>query len=87
MLRGVGKVSPPPPPPVHQYSVNIFHILVLQGYGDLKESRLLLKSVLWSVRIVALSISFIKRLNKTEFAVFLYCTFSISEGSAFLDYL
>ena len=27
------------------------------------------------------------RLNKTESAVFLFCRFSISEGSVFLDYL
>ena len=34
-----------------------FHILVLQEYWSLKESKILLKPVLGGVRIVALSIS------------------------------
>ena len=44
--------------PVHRYIVLIFfHILVLQEYWVLTESRILLKPVLGGVRIVALSIS------------------------------
>ena len=43
--------------PVHRYSVDIFHILVLQEYWVLMESRILLKPVLGGMRIVALSIS------------------------------
>ena len=54
-----------------------FHILVLQEYWVLTESRMLLKQVLGGVRIVALSIVLINRLNKTESAVFLYCRFSL----------
>ena len=47
-----------------------FQTLVLQEFSVQTESRILLKPVLWSVRIVALSISFMNRLNKTECAVF-----------------
>ena len=43
--------------PVHQYNVDIFHILVLQEYWVLTEIRILLKPVLGGVRIVALSIT------------------------------
>ena len=50
--RGVGKTSP-----VYRYSIDIFHILVLQEYWVMKESRIPLKSVLVGVRIVALTIS------------------------------
>ena len=39
------------------------------------ESRILLKPMLGGVRIVALSFSFMNRLNKMESAVFLYCRF------------
>ena len=42
-----------------------------------------LKLELGGVRIVALSDSTHEHLNKTEPAVFLYCRFSISEGSVF----
>ena len=42
--------------PIHRYRVDIFHILVLQEYWVLTESRIPLKPVLGSVRIVALSI-------------------------------
>ena len=41
------------------------------------ESRIQLKPVLGGVRIVALSIVLMNRLNKTESAVFLYCRFSL----------
>ena len=51
--------------PVHQYSVNIFHVLVLQEYWVLTESRIPLKLVLRGVRIVAFSY----RLKKTKYAV------------------
>ena len=43
--------------PVHRYIDDIFHVLVLQEYWVLVESRILLKPVLGGVRIVALSIS------------------------------
>ena len=43
--------------PVHRYSVDVFHILVLKEYWVLTESRIPLKPVLGDVRIVALSIS------------------------------
>ena len=43
--------------PVHGYSVDHLHILVLHEYWVLTESRILLKPVLGGVRIVALSIS------------------------------
>ena len=43
--------------PVHGYSVDLFHILVLQECWVLTECRILLKPVLNGVRIVALSIS------------------------------
>ena len=43
--------------PVRQYSVDIFHVLDLQDYLVLRESRMLLKPVLRGLRIVALSIS------------------------------
>ena len=77
--------------PVHRYSVDIFfHILFLQEYWFLTESRILIKSVLGGMRIVALSISsqhfplvLMNRLDKTESAFFLYCRFSLSEGSVF----
>ena len=62
---------------VHRYSVDIFHILVLQEYWVLTESRVPLKPVLGDVRIVALSIRSQNRLNKTKSAVFLYCRFSL----------
>ena len=42
---------------VHHYSVDIFHILVLQEYRVLMESGISLKPVLEGVRIVALYIS------------------------------
>ena len=51
-LCGVGKTLP-----VHRYSVVSFHILVLQEYWVLTESRIQLKPVLGGVRIVAISIS------------------------------
>ena len=41
---------------VDRYSVDIFHILVLQEYWVLTESRIPLKPVLGGVIIVALSI-------------------------------
>ena len=43
--------------PVHRYSVDFFHILVLQKYWVLTESRIPIKPVLGGMRIVALSIS------------------------------
>ena len=52
-----------------------FHILVLQEYWVLTESRIPLKAVLRGMRIVALSISSHNRLNKTESAIFFYCRF------------
>ena len=42
---------------VHRYSVDIFHILVLNEYLVPTESRILLKPVLGGMRIIALSIS------------------------------
>ena len=42
--------------PLHRYSVDMFHILVFQGYWVLMESRISLKPVIEDVRIVALSI-------------------------------
>ena len=42
--------------PVHRYSVDIFHVLILQEYWVLMESKITLKPLLGSVRIVALSI-------------------------------
>ena len=44
--------------PVHRYSIDIFHILVLQEYWALTKSRIPLKPVLVGVRIDALTISF-----------------------------
>ena len=43
--------------PVHRYSVDIFHILVLQEYWALSKREIPLKRVLGGVRIVVLSIS------------------------------
>ena len=43
--------------PVHLYSVDIFHILVLREYWVLMESRIQFKPVLGVVGIVALSIN------------------------------
>ena len=43
--------------PVHPYSVDIFHVLVLQEYLVLTENRIPLKTALGGVRVVALSIS------------------------------
>ena len=43
--------------PVHRYSVDIFHILVLHEYRVLMENRIPIKPVLVGMRIVALSIS------------------------------
>ena len=42
---------------VHPYSVDIFHVLLLQEYWVLKESTIPLKLVLGGVGIVALTIS------------------------------
>ena len=56
--------------PIHRYCIDIFHILVLQEYWVLAESRIPLKPVLGGVGIVALS-------NKTDSGVFLYCRFSL----------
>ena len=44
--------------PEHRYSVNIFHILVLQEYWFLMESRMPIKPVPRGMKILALSISF-----------------------------
>ena len=55
----------------------VFHILVLQQYWVLAENRIPLKPVLGRVRIVALPLVLMNRLNKTEYAVFLYCRFSL----------
>ena len=74
--------------PVHRYSVAIFHILVLQEYLVLTESRIPHKPTLGGVRTVALSISSHERLNKTESTVFLYCRFSLFLKDPFFpDYL
>ena len=54
-----------------------FHILVIQEYFILTESRIPLNSVLGGMRIVALSLVLMNRLNTTESAVFLYCRFSL----------
>ena len=54
-----------------------FHVLVLQEYWVLTESRIPLKLVLECVRIVALSSSSHVRLYKTESAVFFYCRLSV----------
>ena len=55
-----------------------FHILVLQEYWVLTESRIPLKTVIGDVRIVALSISCSnEQTKKCESAVFLYCRFSL----------
>ena len=52
-----------------------FHILVLQEYWVLTESRIPLKPVLGGVIIVALPLVHMNRLNKTESDVSLYCKF------------
>ena len=54
-----------------------FHILVLQEYWGLTESRISLKPVQGGVRIVALLLVLLNRLNKTESAVLLNCRFSL----------
>ena len=54
-----------------------FHILVLQKNWVLTESRIPLKPVLGGVRIVALLLVLMNRLNETESAVLLYCRFSL----------
>ena len=43
--------------PVHRYSVDFFHILVLQKYLVLTESRIPIKQVLGCMSIVAISVS------------------------------
>ena len=43
--------------PFHRYSVDIFSYIDHQEYWVLMESRILLKPVLWGVRIVVVSIS------------------------------
>ena len=48
----------------------VFHILVLQEYWILMESRIPIKPVLGGLRIVELPLIFMNRLNKTESAVF-----------------
>ena len=67
--------------PMHKTYIDkeliFFHILVLQEYWVLMEIRILLKPVLGDVRIVALPLVLMNRLNKTESAVFLYCRFSL----------
>ena len=60
-----------------------FHILILHEYWVLTEIRIPLKLMLGIMRIVALSMILVNRLNKTETAVFQYCRFSLSEGSVF----
>ena len=57
--------------------VHQFHILVLQEYWVLKESRIPLKGVIGGVRIVALSVNSLNRLNETESSVFGFCRFSL----------
>ena len=57
--------------------LTFFHILVLQEYWVLKESRIPLKPVLGGVRIVALSISSQEQTQENESAVFLHCRFSL----------
>ena len=61
--------------PVHRYSVDIFSYSgpsgILCSYG------IPFKLVLGGVRIVVLSISSHEQTQKTESAVFLYCSFSL----------
>ena len=58
-----------------------FHVLILQEYWALMESRMPLKLVLWDVRIVALSIGLIKpSLLFSNIVGSLYCIW-IEQGS------
>ena len=57
--------------PVHRNSVDIFHILILQEYLVLMESRIPLKPVLGACELLHFPLVLINRLNKTESAVFL----------------
>ena len=54
-----------------------FHILVLQEYWVLAESRIPLKPVVGGVRVVALSISFHEKTQKNRVCGFLYCMLSL----------
>ena len=68
--------------PVHRYSVDIFHTLVLRAYWVQTESRITLKLVLGSVRIVALSISSHEQTQLNRVCYFLIVlVLSFSEGS------
>ena len=72
----------------HHYSVDIFHILALQEYWGLAESRIPLKPVLVGVRIIALSISSHEQTLaiKPSLLFFILWVLSFSEGSYFADY-
>ena len=72
--------------PVHRYSVNIFHILVLQEYWVLTETRIPLKTVLVAWDLLHFPLILMNRLNKTASPVFLYSRFSICGGSVFPYY-
>ena len=60
-----------------RYSIDIFHILVLWKYWNLKESRIWLKPVLGACELLHFPLVIMNRLNKTESAVFEYCRFSL----------
>ena len=68
--------------PVHQYSVDIFHILVFQEYCALMESRIPFGPGLWAWWLLRIPLVLTNRIYKNESAVFLYCRFSL-----FPDYL
>ena len=55
---------------MYRYSVDIFHVLVLQEYWVLIESRLPQKPVLGVVRIVAFSINSHEQTQKPSLLIF-----------------
>ena len=70
--------------PVHRYSVYIFLTLVLRAYWVETESRITLKLVLGSVKIVELSISSHEQTQLNRVCYFLkVLVLSFSEGSIF----
>ena len=72
--------------PVHRYSVDIFHILVLQEYWVLTENRVLgeVGGVL-AKELLHLTLVLINRLNKTESTVFVYYRFSLFLKDSFFQ--
>ena len=62
---------------MHRYTLDIFHILVLQEYWILTEIRILLKPLLGAWELLHFPLVLMNRLKKAESAVFLYCRFSL----------